>query len=99
METLAPDPTPSSASLSVTLPSISPSSIGTLSDKAIALDTEELCKWLKGLKIADNYIEIFEEENVDGAEMATYGEKDLEELGISESRIRKKILVQFRKIK
>lgn len=98
METLAPGPTPSSASLSVIAPSILPSSIAPPSAKAMNMTTEELCQWLKERKIDDKYIECFREDNVDGSELATYDDNDLEELGISEPRIRKKIMVQFRKI-
>ena len=98
METLAPVPTPSSASVSIITPSISPSSVGALSDKAMGMTTEELCQWLKDIKVDVKYIEFFREENVDGSELATYDDSDLQELGISEQRIRKKIMVQFRKI-
>ena len=98
METLAPVPTPSSASLSIVAPSISPSSIGAPSAKAMEMSTEELCQWLKDIKIDVKYIECFREEEVDGSELATYDDTDLKDLGISEQRIRKKIMVQFRKI-
>ena len=99
METLAPDPvTPSLATASVTAPSVVPSLVAVPSDKAMAMSTEELCQWLKDRNIADTYIECFREENVDGAELAAYDDNDLKQLGISEPRIRKKIMIQFRKI-
>lgn len=58
----------------------------------------ELCQWLKEKKISDKYIEYFEAEEIDGSELALYTNNDLRDLGISEPRIRKKILAQFRKI-
>ena len=102
METLAPKPSTSSASsslasMSVMAPSFSPSLI-VPSAKAMEMSSEELCKWLKQKTIDDDYIERFRKEEVDGSELATYTDDDLKELGISESRIRKKIMVQFRKI-
>lgn len=98
METLAPVQTPSSASVSIITPSISPSSVGAPSPKAMEMTTEELCQWLKDIRVDVKYIESFREENVDGSELATYDDSDLQDLGISEQRIRKKIMVQFRKI-
>ena len=62
------------------------------------MNTEELCHWLKEKGVADKYIESFRKEKVDGSELATYDDDDLQDLGISEQRIRKKIMVQFRKI-
>ena len=82
--------------------SASPSSVyvpSSASDKAKSMTHEELCAWLKEKKIKEEYIDLFKEESIDGEEMATYGEAELEELGISESRIRKRILVNFGKIK
>lgn len=101
METLAPKPVPASSSLAsmfVMAPSILPSMIAAPSAKAMEMTSEELCKWLKEKNIADNYIECFREEDVGGSELATYTDDDLQQLGISESRIRKKIMAQFRKI-
>ena len=60
---------------------------------------EELCDWLKAKKIAEKYIKLFEEDDVDGKELAEYNDQDLIDLGISEPRIRKKILVNFRDLK
>ena len=99
METLAPDPvTPSLATASVAAPSVVPSLVATPSDKAMNMSTEELCQWLKDRNVADNYIACFREDNVDGSELAAYDDNDLKELGITEPRIRKKIMIQFRKI-
>ena len=99
METLAPVPTHSLASLSIIAPSISSSSsIGAPSAKAMDMSTKELCQWLEDIKIADKYIECFREEMIDGSELAAYDDTDLKDLGITEQRIRKKIMVQFRKI-
>ena len=98
MEILAPVPTPNSASLSIAAPSISPSSIGAPSAKAMDMSTEELCQWLKDIMIDVKYIECFRGEQIDGSELAAYDDSDLKDLGISEQRIRKKIMVQFRKI-
>ena len=93
MEKLAPP-----SSTSIISPSILPSSLAMPSEKAVKMDTEELCKWLKEKKIDDKYIECFREDDVDGSVLATYDDDDLKGLGISESHIRKKIMVQFRKI-
>ena len=99
METLAPDPvTPSLATASVPVSSVVPSLVALPSDKAMAMSTEELCQWLEEKKVADNYIACFREDNVDGSELAAYDDDDLKELGISEPYIRKKIMIQFRRI-
>lgn len=62
------------------------------------MTTVELCQWLKEKKISDKYIEYFEAEEIDGYELAQYTDEDLSQLGISERRIRIKILAQFRRI-
>ena len=100
LETLAPGPvTPSLATASVTAPSVVPSSLMVVpSTKAMAMNTEELCQWLKDWNIADHYIECFREDKIDGKELAAYDDNDLKDLGISEPRIRKKIMIQFRNI-
>ena len=99
METLVPGPAPSSAaSLSVMASSVAPSLVAVPSDKAMKMTVEELCQWLKEKKIAEKYIECFREEEIDGSELAAYNDDDLKDLGISEPRIRKKIMVQFRNI-
>ena len=80
--------------------SVSPSLVVLPSQGAMNMTHEQLCDWLKEKKIAGKYLQLFEEdESIDGGELATYTEQDLEELGISESRIRKKILHHFRQIK
>jgi len=80
--------------------SVSPSLVVLPSQEAMNMTHKELCNWLREKKIAGKYLQLFEEdESIDGGELATYDEKDLEELGIAESRIRKKILHHFRQIK
>lgn len=67
------------------------------SEKAMKMSHKELCDWLKN--IAGKYLYLFEEdEMIDGEEFAYYTEQSLEEMGVSESRIRIRILRQFRKI-
>lgn len=66
--------------------------------KAADMSTEEVCQWLKERKIADNYIELFRENDVDGSVLADYTDEDLKELGIPKQHIRKKIISQFKKI-
>ena len=80
------------------VPSISPSSIGAPSAKAMDMITEELCQWLKDIKIDVMYIECFRGEDIDGSVLAVCDDSDLKDIGISEPRIRKKIMVNFRKI-
>ena len=63
------------------------------------MTSEELCQWLKEKCIADEYIERFRKDDIDGLVLATYNDDDLKGMGISEPHIRKKIMVQFRKIK
>ena len=63
------------------------------------MTSEELCQWLKEKCIADEYIECFRRNDIDGSVLAEYNGDDLEEMGISELHIRKKIMIQFRKIK
>ena len=100
MENLTPDPATSSlATASVAAPSVVPSLVALPSAKATDMSTEELCQWLKDKKVADKYIAYFREGDVDGEVLATYDDNDLKGLGITEPHIRKKIMVQFRKIK
>ena len=69
------------------------------SQKAMKMSHEEMCDWLREKKIAGKYLHLFEEdEMINGEEFSFYTEKELEELGVAESRIRIRILVQFRKI-
>ena len=82
----------------VSSPRIPPSLAKQPSDKAMNMSTEELCQWLKVKNIPDKYIEYFEREEVDGSQLAAYNEEHLEDIGVSESRIRIKIMTQFRKI-
>lgn len=95
MKTLASNQTASAASLPMTS-SIPPSLAKQPSDKAMNMTTAELCQWLKELKIPDKYIERFEQEEIDGSELADYKEEHLD--FISEPRMRIKILTKFRKI-
>ena len=88
MKKLAPNPAPSSDSLTIVQPS----------DKAINMTTEELCQWLKNKKITPEYIKFFEGNDIDGSVLATFDDQDLKDLGISEPYIRKKIRTQFRRI-
>ena len=99
MENLTPDPaTPSLATESVGASSVLPSLVATPSAKATDMSTEELCQWLKDKKVADNYIACFREVDVDGEVLEAYDDNDLKELGITEPHIRKKIMIQFRKL-
>ena len=80
--------------------SVSPSLVVLPSQEAMNMTHKELCDWLKEKKIAGKYLHLFEEdETIDGGEFSMYEDKDLEEMGISESRVRKKILYHFRQIK
>ena len=96
MKTLAPDPTRSSASPSASTPSLLTAAP---SDKAQNMTSEELCQWLKEKSIADKYIEYFRKDDIDGSVLAECTDDDLKGMGISEPHIRKKIMIQFRKIK
>ena len=69
------------------------------SDKAKNMTLEEICQWLKEKNIADEYIECFKKDDIDGSVLAEYDDDDLKGMGISEPHIRKKIRIQFRKIK
>ena len=79
-------------------PCIPPSLTKQPSDKAMNMTTIELCQWLKDTKISQEYIEYFKRDKVDGSELAAYKDEDLKDMGISESRVRIRILTQFRKI-
>ena len=63
-----------------------------------AMSTGDLCKWLTEKKVDKKYVELFETNDIDGCTLAVYDDKDLNDLGIHESYIRKKIMVQFRKL-
>ena len=79
-------------------PSINPTpaSVPAVVEPSKKMTCKELCDWLRAKKIADKYIELFEEDDIDGKELAEYNDEDLKELGILEPRIRKKILVNFK---
>ena len=71
-----------------------------IEDKQKAMTTEDLCKFLKDtVGIEDKYIELFREDKVLGNELSSYDDDDLESLGISEKRIRKKIMKHFEVLK
>ena len=93
MKQLASDQAASSMSLSV-----SPLLLKQPSDKAMEMNTAELCQWLKDKNIPDEYIKCFERDKIDGSELAAYDDELLEGMGISERRVRIRILAQFRKI-
>ena len=97
MKTLVHDPAPSSVSPSVTASSTP--SLLTATPSGKAMTTEELCQWLKEKRIDDKYIEYFRKDDIDGSVLAEYTDEDLKGMGISEPHIRKKIRIQFRKIK
>ena len=82
--------------------SVSPSIPSSLtkqpSDKAMNMTTVELCQWLRDRNISQEYIEYFKREKIDGSELAAYKDEDLKDMGISEPRVRIRILTQFRKI-
>ena len=65
------------------------------SRKARSMTSVDLCNWLKMKKIPEKHVKLFEDNEIDGEVLTTFSENDLEEMGIGESYIRKKILVQF----
>jgi len=69
------------------------------SGQAENMTTKELCGWLKTIRVSDEYIKLFEENDINGGTLATLNYEDLKDVGISEQFIRKKIIVQFRQIK
>ena len=68
------------------------------SSHAENLTTEELCEWLKTIKLSDDYIKLFEKNDINGGVLATFEDEDLQEMGISQGFIRKKIMGQFRQL-
>ena len=69
-----------------------------IKDKQKAMTTEDLCKFLKDIGIEDDYIELFKKDKTNGCELATYDDNDLKDLGITQKRIRKKILARFKEL-
>ena len=59
------------------------------------MSVEDLCKFLKEIGIEDKYIKLFKSDKINGSELARYGEDELEDLGITKPRIRKKIIAHF----
>jgi len=103
MQQLEENPELKKAMLQKLASSINPTPVSSTSDSSVIepskkMTCKELCDWLRAKKIADKYIKLFDEDEIDGKELATYNDQDLQELGISESRIRKKILVNFKDI-
>ena len=66
-------------------------------DYPMNMTTAELCQWLREKKIPPKYIKHFEQDEIDGSELAVYKDEHLKEF-IPESRVRIKILVQFEKL-
>jgi len=69
------------------------------SGQAENMTTKELCEWLKTIQISDEYIKLFEKNNINGGTLAALNDDDLEDMGISKRFIRKNIMVRFRQIK
>ena len=84
---------------SINSTTVSMASVSSVVEPSKKMTCQELCDWLRAKKIADKYIELFEKDEIDGKELAEYNDEDLQHLGISESRIRKKILVNFKDLK
>ena len=101
MQQLEENPELKKAMLQKLAPSIipTPASVPAVVEPSKKMTCKELCDWLRAKKIADKFIELFENEDIDGKELAEYNDKDLQDLGILESRIRKKILVNFKDLK
>ena len=68
------------------------------SGKAENMTTKELCEWLKTVNVSDDYIKLFEENDINGGILTTFTDEDLKDMGISKGFIRKKIMVQLRQI-
>ena len=86
------------------LQKLAPSIDQNTSDSSVAepskkMTNKELCDWLRAKNISDKYIKLFEKEKINGKELAEYNDEDLKEMGIAESRIRKRILVNFKDLK
>ena len=61
------------------------------------MTVDEVVQWLGTIKLGE-HSEAFRSEGVDGVLLATYDLEDLEDIGISLKKDRKKILVKFRQI-
>ena len=64
----------------------------------MAMTTEEVIQWLHSISLS-KYTEIFKDEEVDGEFLSTFSFEDLQEMGIESGKDRKKIFLQFRRIK
>ena len=62
------------------------------------MSVEDICIWLRQIKVDEDYIKLFEENDIDGCILVDYDASDLEEMGISKGFVRKKVIVQFRQI-
>ncbi|XP_065913406.1 uncharacterized protein [Dysidea avara] len=91
-ETAEPSPAPVSTPATSVLLSAKPSG------KAENMTTKELCEWLKTINVSDDYIKLFEENDINGGILTTFADEDLKDMGISKGFIRKKIMVQLRQI-
>ena len=87
-----PSPAPVSTPATSVLLSAKPSG------KAENMTTKELCEWLKTINVSDDYIKLFEENDINGGILTTFADEDLKDMGISKGFIRKKIMVQLRQI-
>ena len=67
------------------------------SEKAVNMTVDEVVQWLGTINL-EEHGEAFRKEGVDGVLLATYDLEDLEVIGISLKKDRKKILVKFRQI-
>ena len=68
------------------------------SESAKKMTTQQVVEWLNSIKLSE-YAKIFEDNDVDGETLACITLETLEELGIMKDFHRRKILLQFRKIK
>ena len=64
----------------------------------MAMTIEEVVEWLGTIKLS-KYAEIFRDEDINGALLATCTPHTLEEIGIKSDLHRKKIFLRFRDIK
>ena len=67
------------------------------SEKAMAMTPEEVIQWLHNINLS-KYTDMFKDKEVDGELLATFGTKDLQEMGIESGIDQKKIFVRFRRI-
>ena len=64
-------------------------------DKGKQMTHQEVCNWLREKKVPDDVVKLFEQdEGIDGEEFFTYGLEELEDIGVAQMHIRKRILRQ-----